>query len=56
MRKEDECLRKYMEKGRLSDWWSGVVDAAQKSLKDEAERAVATAKRRREIEEELEGV
>ncbi|KAI9787788.1 MAG: hypothetical protein M1816_007436 [Peltula sp. TS41687] len=50
MRKEDERLQVYLDQGRLDDWFSGVVDAAQKSLQDELEMEMMMAKRRRSAE------
>lgn len=53
MRKEDERLRLYLERGRLDHWFSGVVDAAQKSVQDEMEMEMAVAKRRRSVKRKL---
>ncbi|KAI9805571.1 MAG: hypothetical protein M1825_000822 [Sarcosagium campestre] len=46
MKKEDEQLQHYINKGRLNDWFAGVRDAAKRSVLDdiEAEAAVAEMK------------
>ncbi|KAL9001228.1 MAG: hypothetical protein Q9169_000412 [Polycauliona sp. 2 TL-2023] len=35
---EDAVLETCIEKGRLEEWWKGIVDAAQASARDEADR------------------
>jgi hypothetical protein len=37
MKKEDQLLKKYMEKGRLEKWFPGIVEAARKAVRDEAD-------------------
>ncbi|KAI9678108.1 MAG: hypothetical protein M1817_006052 [Caeruleum heppii] len=53
MRNEDARLRRYIEKGRLADWYRGIVEAAKKSVQDEVEREEEVAMQMREVEEEL---
>lgn len=35
---EDAALRACIEQGRLGEWWKGIVDAAQSSVRNEADR------------------
>ena len=43
---ESEILQEYLEKGRLGMWWKGVLDAAQKAARVEAdENGAAKAQR-----------
>ena len=53
MRKEDERLQLYREQGRLDHWFSGIIDAAQKSVQEEMDGEMAVAKRRRSVEKTM---
>ncbi|KAI4107711.1 MAG: hypothetical protein L6R37_001396 [Teloschistes peruensis] len=35
---EDKALQECMDKGRLGEWWIGIVDAAKLSVRNEADR------------------
>lgn len=47
---EDVLLERYVEKGRLEMWWKGVVEAAQRSVRDERDQAGEERRRRRRVE------
>lgn len=47
---EDVLLETYIEKGRLEMWWKGVVEAAQRSARDEKDQAGEERRRRRSLE------
>lgn len=47
---EDVLLETYIEKGRLEMWWKGVVEAAQRSARDEQDHAGEDGRRRRSVE------
>lgn len=47
---EDLLLEKYIEKGRLEMWWKGVVEAAQRSVRDEKDQAGEERRKRRSVE------
>ena len=52
--KESGLLEEYMEKGRLEEWWKGVVEAAGTSAREEADRKGEDILRRRQAEQEFE--
>lgn len=53
LEKEAELLEAYIKKGRLDEWWKGVVSAAKNAAREEADRDGEDAMRRREVEEKL---
>ncbi|KAL8802554.1 MAG: hypothetical protein Q9182_003719 [Xanthomendoza sp. 2 TL-2023] len=48
---EDRALQRCIEKGRLEEWWGGIVDAARTSARNEADRVGEEESRRGEAEE-----
>lgn len=50
---ESELLQEYLEKGRLEIWWKGVLDAAQKAARIEADEDGAAKAKRRQVELQL---
>lgn len=48
---EDTALRTCIEKGRLEEWWTGIVDAAQSSVRNEADRNGEEESKRVEAEQ-----
>lgn len=53
LEKEVELLESYIERGRLEDWWKGVVSAARDAAREEADRHGEEAMRKREVEDKL---
>ncbi|KAK4696268.1 hypothetical protein P7C71_g1625, partial [Lecanoromycetidae sp. Uapishka_2] len=53
LEQEASLLESYIEKGRLEDWWKGVVSAAKDAARAEADRDGEEALRRRDNEEEF---
>lgn len=49
---EDAALETCLGKGRLEEWWKGIVDAAQASAKNEADRDGEEESKRFEAEQE----
>ncbi|KAL8842856.1 MAG: hypothetical protein Q9176_002492 [Flavoplaca citrina] len=49
---EDTALETCIGKGRLEEWWKGIVDAAQASARNEADRDGEEESRRFEAEQE----
>ena len=49
---EDTALEICIGKGRLEEWWKGIVDAAQASARNEADRDGEEESRRFEAEQE----
>lgn len=47
---EDVLLETYIEKGRVEMWWKGVVEAAQRSTRDEQDQAGEERRRRTSAE------
>ncbi len=52
---EQSILETYIEKGRLEEWWKGVVDAARSSVRQEKDRQGEDMKERRRREKEVKG-
>ncbi|KAL8853210.1 MAG: hypothetical protein Q9221_001944 [Calogaya cf. arnoldii] len=50
---EDTALETCIEKGRLEEWWKGIVDAAQASARDEADRNGEEESKRVEAEQDF---
>ena len=50
---ESDLLQEYLEKGRLEIWWKGVLDAAQKAARIEADEDGAAKAKRRQVELQL---
>ncbi|CAO1600888.1 MAG: hypothetical protein LQ349_002483 [Xanthoria aureola] len=48
---EDAALRACIEQGRLEEWWKGMVDAAQSSVRNEADRNGEEESKRAEAEQ-----
>ncbi|KAI4254129.1 MAG: hypothetical protein L6R42_007317 [Xanthoria sp. 1 TBL-2021] len=48
---EDTALGTCIEKGRLEEWWTGIVDAAQSSVRNEADRNGEEESKRVEAEQ-----
>ncbi|KAL8818286.1 MAG: hypothetical protein Q9223_003041 [Gallowayella weberi] len=48
---EDRALQRCIEKGRLEEWWKGIIDAARASARSEADRIGEEESRRSEAEE-----
>ncbi|KAI9751557.1 MAG: hypothetical protein M4579_006012 [Chaenotheca gracillima] len=46
---EDDQLSVYIEKGRLDEWYTGIVEAAKNSVLDDAERDAYAVKRKEEL-------
>ncbi len=53
LKTEDALLAKYVDKGRLSDWWPGVREAARSRAREEAENQGEEGARKREAEREM---
>ncbi|KAI9849283.1 MAG: hypothetical protein M1837_004742 [Sclerophora amabilis] len=53
--REDDQLQRYISKGRLDDWFTGIVDAAKNSVLDDAERETAIAQEKLELEKSIGG-
>lgn len=49
---EDAALETCIGQGRLEEWWKGIVDAAQASARNEADRDGEEESRRFEAEQE----
>ena len=50
---EDEVLETCIEEGRLADWWKGIVDAARRSSRNEADMIGDETSKRRAAEREF---
>lgn len=50
LEKEAEVLELHIEKGRLEDWWKGVVSAARDAAREEADQKGEEAMKKREVE------
>ncbi|KAL8702196.1 MAG: hypothetical protein Q9224_000111 [Gallowayella concinna] len=48
---EDKALQRCIEKGRLEEWWKGIVDAARSSARNEADRVGEEESQRSAAEE-----
>ncbi|KAI9851477.1 MAG: hypothetical protein M1838_003552 [Thelocarpon superellum] len=55
VRQEDAALQRYIEKGRLEEWYAGIVAAAQKSVHSELMAEEQAMTRLGSIEEAIEG-
>ena len=53
LKQEDEQLDREVRRGRLEGWFTGVVDAAQRSVQDEVEAEVGMAQNQRTVERNL---
>ncbi|KAL8785551.1 MAG: hypothetical protein Q9213_003299 [Squamulea squamosa] len=53
LEQEDTALENCIKKGRLEEWWRGIVDAAQTSARNEADRIGEEESQRTEAEQEF---
>ncbi|KAI9796559.1 MAG: hypothetical protein M1833_006123 [Piccolia ochrophora] len=53
MQKEDRELQRYIDKGRLGDWFTGIVDAAKRSVDDDIEAETSAAEEKTEMQSKL---
>jgi len=51
LRTEDDLLQYYVDKGRLEQWFPGVMAAAKQSVHNDAEAASEKATRKKEIDD-----
>jgi hypothetical protein len=56
MVKEDETLETFVEKGRLNDWFKGVVQAAKQSAEAELNHITEEGRKLKQMQGELEKI
>ncbi|KAI9877864.1 MAG: hypothetical protein M1830_002605 [Pleopsidium flavum] len=54
MTTEDDLLQYYIDKGRLDQWFPGVMAAAKQSVRNDADAAGEAAKKRKEMDKMIE--